>query len=128
MLRRRPYFEGEVMDAGSGRTRTEQRQPQHHHSKSGGKAAGRHLYSNISILFPRHFRERGALGRSRDQRWAGLLGTHPAGGPASRPSRALPEMPARVPAVPADHVTSPGPPCAELGSGFVLAARPWERR
>lgn len=63
MLRRRPYFEGEMMDAGSDRTHAEQRQPQHSHSKSGGKAAGRHLYSNISILFPRHFRERGALGR-----------------------------------------------------------------
>lgn len=83
-----------MMDAGSGRTRAEQRESQHHHSKSGEKAAGHHLYSNISILFPHHFRERGALGRLRDQRWAGLLGTHPAGGPASRPSRAVLGMPA----------------------------------
>lgn len=63
-----------MMDAGSDRTHAEQRQPQHSHSKSGGKAAGRHLYSNISILFPRHFRERGALGRHVTRGGRGCVG------------------------------------------------------
>lgn len=45
--RRRPYFEGEVMDAGAGRARAEQQQqqqPQH-----GPSAAGRHLCSSVSV-------------------------------------------------------------------------------
>lgn len=61
------------MDTGAGRARPEQHQPQHNrgprqHSPS---AAGRHVYSSISILFPRHFRSQGAAG-ARDRGGAGL--------------------------------------------------------
>lgn len=68
--RRRPYFEGEVMDAGAGRAGPEQQQPQRDRDppQRSPTAAGRHVYSSISILFPRHFRGQGGghvTGRGR---------------------------------------------------------------
>lgn len=46
--RRRPYFEGEVMDAGAGRARAEQQQQQQQ-PQHGPSAAGRHLCSSVSV-------------------------------------------------------------------------------
>lgn len=62
------------MDAGAGRARPEQRQPQHDRGprQRSPSAAGRHVYSSISILFPRHFRGQGAVAGSRDRGGAGL--------------------------------------------------------
>lgn len=52
------------MDAGTGRARPEQPQSQQDRgpSQHSPSAAGRHVYSSISILFPRHFRSQGAVG------------------------------------------------------------------
>lgn len=61
------------MDAGAGRARPEQCQPQHDRGprQRSPSAAGRHVYSSISILFPRHFRGQGAVAGSRDRGGAG---------------------------------------------------------
>lgn len=58
------------MDAGAGRARPEQQQPQHGRDppQRSRRAAGRHVYSSISILFPRRFRGQGGghvTGRGR---------------------------------------------------------------
>lgn len=45
--RRRPYFEGEVVDAAAGRARTEEQQQQR--PQRGPGAAGRHLCSSVSV-------------------------------------------------------------------------------